>query len=86
MTKRQGNIYNAIKEGCRDAETFWLNSSEKEFIREFRSQYYLASKNELTTISQLSYLFHLYEKLFEVVEDNEELAALLSHDFSDIES
>lgn len=86
MTKRQSNIYNAIKEGCRDAELFWLDSSAEEFKREFRSQYYLASKNELTTISQLSYLFHLYENLYEVIEDYEEIDELLSLNFSDIES
>lgn len=86
MTKRQANIYNAIKEGCRDARTFWMNSSAEEFKREFRSQFYLASKNELTTISQLSYLFHLYENLYEVIEDYEEIDELLSLNFSDIHS
>lgn len=86
MTKRQANIYNAIKEGCRDAEMFYLDSTADEFKREFRGQFYLASKNELTTISQLSYLFHLYENLYEVIEDYEEIDELLSHDFSDIES
>lgn len=86
MTKRQANIYKAIKEGCRDAQTFWLNSTADELKREFREQYYLASKNELTTISQLSYLFHLCENLYEVVEDYEEINELLSLNFSDIGS
>lgn len=86
MTKRQANIYKAIKEGYNDARTYWLNSSAEEFKREFRSQYYLASKNELTTISQLSYLFHLCENLYEVIEDYEEINELLSLDFSDVES
>ena len=87
MTKRQANIYKAIKEGCRDAETFFLNSSADEFKRELRQQLYLFKKSELTTISQLSYLFHLDEQLWELEDITaEEYDELHSLDFSDIQS
>jgi hypothetical protein len=87
MTKRQANIYKAIKEGCRDAETFFLNSTANEFKRELRQQLYLFKKSELTTISQISYLFHLDEKLWELDDiTGEEYDELHSLNFSDIES
>ena len=65
---------------------FYLDATADEFKREFRGHFYLASMHELTTISQLSYLFHLYENLNEVIEDYEEIDELLSHDYSDIHS
>lgn len=87
MTKRQANIYKAIKEGCRDAETFFLNSTANEFKKELRQQLYLFKKSELTTISQISYLFHLDEQLWELDDiTGEEYDELHSLDFSDIES
>lgn len=87
MTKRQANIYKAIKEGCRDAETFIVNSTPTEFVRELRQQLYLFKKSELTTISQISYLFHLDEHLWELDEITaEEYDELHSLNFSDIES
>ena len=87
MTKRQANIYQAIKEGCRDAETFFLNSTTVEYKRELRQQLYLFKKSELTTISQISYLFHLDEQLWELEDITaEEYEELHSLDFSDLGS
>ena len=87
MTKRQANIYKSIQEGCRDAETFFLNSTADEFKRELREQLYLFRKSELTTISQISYLFHLDEQLWELDDITaKEYDELHSLDFSDIES
>ena len=86
MTKRQANIYRAIKEGYCSAIEYAMNSTKEELKTEFRCQFYLACKKELTTISQLSYLFHLFNEVCEIEPSEFERANLLDLDFSDIES
>ena len=86
MTKRQANIYKAIKDGYCSAREYAMNSSKEQLKEEFRYQFYLSSINELKTISELSYMFHLFNEVCEIEPSEYERVNMLSLDFSDLGS